>query len=198
MKLDLVKTYKTYYKAGPAPQLAEFEKVKYIAIQGKGEPAGKEYVQKLEALYPVAYGIKKNCKAKGKDFGVPKLEAFWWVEGMKDGRQVPRSEWCWKLLIRMPDFATKEMLKAAQAEVVKKKKSDLANTIEWFEKPKGRFAHVMHVGPYTEEAPTIDSLHSFIETKGLKIEGLHHEIYLSDPRKVKPKDLKTLIRYEVA
>jgi hypothetical protein len=124
-KLDLLKEYKSYYKAGKKPEIVEFEEVGYLAIEGKGEPAGEVFTKKVEALYPLAYGIKKICKEQNDDFGVPKLESLWWVEGDTPALKVPRSEWCWKLLIRMPEFVTKEMMLSVQPEVSKKKKNDL-------------------------------------------------------------------------
>ncbi len=93
----------------------------YLAIEGKGEPAGELFVSKVEALYPLAYGIKKICKEQDNDFGVPKLEGLWWVEGNIPALEIPRSEWHWKLLIRMPEFVTKEMMRSVQPEVATKK-----------------------------------------------------------------------------
>jgi len=94
-----------------------------------GKPAGKVFVSKVEALYPLAYGIKKICKEQGEDFGVPKLEGLWWVEGDTPALEVPRNEWCWKLLIRMPDLVTKEMALSIQPEIEKKKKNSVIKEI---------------------------------------------------------------------
>ena len=124
-KLDLAKEYKSYYKAGTKPAIVEFAEANYLAIEGKGEPAGEVFVNAVEALYPLAYGIKKVCKEQGNDFGVPKLEGLWWVEGNKLALEVARSEWCWKLLIRMPEFVSRDMMESVQPDVAKKKKNDL-------------------------------------------------------------------------
>ncbi len=196
-KLNLVKEYKTYYKAKKKPETVIFDEANYLSIEGKGEPAGKVFVSKIEALYPLAYGIKKMCKEQDKDFGVPKLEGLWWVEGNKPALEVPRKEWFWKLLIRMPEFVTIEMMQSIQPEVVKKKKNDLIQEISFETFTEGKCAQIMHIGPYSTEHETINTLTEFISQNGQSISGLHHEIYLSDPRKTEPSKLKTIIRYPV-
>jgi len=196
-KLDLVKEYKSYYRAGKKPEIVEFDAANYLSIEGQGEPAGKVFVSKVEALYPLAYGVKKVCKERGDDFGVPKLEGLWWVEGSTPALEVPRSEWHWKLLIRMPDFVTREMLRSVQPEVARKKKNDLIQEISFEKIAEGKCAQIMHIGPYSSEPDTVRSLMKFIDQNGQSINGLHHEIYLSDPRKTEPSKMKTLIRYPV-
>jgi len=196
-KLDLAKEYKSYYRAGTKPETVEFGTAKYLTIEGKGEPAGDVFTSKVEALYPLAYGIKKVCKDKGDDFGVPKLEGLWWVADNKPALEVPRNEWCWKLLIRMPDFVSREMMLSIQPEVSKKKKNDLIQEISFESITEGKCVQIMHLGPYATEPETINKLLNFVKDKGLTVNGLHHEIYLSDPRKTVPEKMKTLIRYPV-
>jgi len=196
-KLDLVREYKSYYKAGKKPEIVEFGEANYLAIEGKGEPAGEEFVSKVEALYPLAYGIKKICKEQENDFGVPKLEGLWWVEGNTPALEVPRSEWCWKLLIRMPEFVTSEMMLSVQPEVAKKKNNELIQEISFEKITEGKCLQVMHIGPYSTEPGTINALMDFMTENGLSVNGLHHEIYLSDPRKTESEKMKTLIRYPV-
>jgi hypothetical protein len=196
-KLDLAREYKSYYKAGKKPEIVEFEEANYLAIEGKGEPAGEEFVSKVEALFPLAYGIKKICKEQENDFGVPKLEGLWWVEGNRPALEVPRSEWCWKLLIRMPEFVTSEMMLSVQPEVAKKKNNELIQEISFEKITEGKCLQVMHIGPYSTEPGTINALMDFMTENGLSVNGLHHEIYLSDPRKTEVEKMKTLIRYPV-
>ena len=196
-KLDLVKEYKSYYKAGKKSEIVEFDTANYLSIEGKGEPAGEVFVNKVEALYPLAYGIKKICKEQNSDFGVPKLEGLWWVEGNTPALEVPRSEWCWKLLIRMPEFVTEEMMASVQPEVTKKKKNDVIKEIVFEEITEGKCVQIMHIGPYSTEPETINLLMEFMSQNNLSVNGLHHEIYLSDPRKTEPSKMKTLIRYPV-
>ncbi len=196
-KLDLAKEYKTYYKAGKEPAIVEFDEANYLSIEGKGEPAGELFVSKVEALYPLAYGIKKICKEQDKDFGVPKLEGLWWVEGNTPALEVPRNKWCWKLLIRMPEFVTIEMMQSVQPEVAKKKKNDLIQEIKFEQITEGKCAQITHIGPYSTEPETINLLMEFVANNNCSINGLHHEIYLSDPRKTEPSKMKTIIRYPV-
>jgi len=196
-KLDLAKEYKSYYKAGKKPEIVEFSEANYLSIEGKGEPAGKVFVSKVEALYPLAYGIKKICKEQDNDFGVPKLEGLWWVEGDTPALEIPRSEWYWKLLIRMPEFVTKEMVQSVQPEVAKKKKNDLIQEIEFEQITEGKSIQIMHIGPYSTEPETINLLMEFLANNNQSVNGLHHEIYLSDPRKTEPSKMKTIIRYPV-
>ena len=196
-KLGLAKEYKPYYKAGKKPEIVEFDEANYLSIEGKGEPAGEVFVSKVEALYPLAYGIKKICKEQDKDFGVPKLEGLWWVEENTSALEVPRREWCWKLLIRMPEFVTKEIMQSVQPEVAKKKKNDLIQEIKFKQITEGKCIQIMHTGPYSTEPETISILMEFVADNNYSINGLHHEIYLSDPRKTEPSKMKTIIRYPV-
>ena len=196
-KLDLLREYKSYYNAGKNPEIVEFDEANYLTIEGIGEPAGKMFVSKVEALYPLAYGIKKICKEQDKDFGVPKLEGLWWVEGDTPALEIPRSEWRWKLLIRMPEFITKELMFSAQLIVAKKKKNELVQKIALEKMTEGKCVQIMHIGPYSTEHKTINELMAFIDANGISVNGKHHEIYLSDPRKNKPDKMKTIIRYPV-
>ena len=196
-KLNLLKEYKSYYSAGENPEIVEFDEANYLTIEGIGEPAGKMFVSKVEALYPLAYGIKKICKEQDKDFGVPKLEGLWWVEGDTPALEIPRNEWRWKLLIRMPEFITKELMFSVQPVVAKKKKNELIQKIILEKMTEGKCVQIMHIGPYSTEHKTINELMAFIDANGISVNGKHHEIYLSDPRKNKPDKMKTIIRYPV-
>ena len=124
-KTDLVKQDKEYYSAKKEPEIREFKELFFLTILGKGEPAGIDFTKAVEALYPLAYGIKKICKQVEKDFAVPNLEGLWWVKSDKPALEVPRSEWYWKLLIRMPNFVTEEMIEQAKTKVIKKKGIEL-------------------------------------------------------------------------
>lgn len=196
-KLDFIKEYKSYYTAKNTPIVVEFVKIQYLTIEGKGEPAGKEFTKAVESLYPLAYGIKKICKNNEQDFGVPKLEGLWWVESGKHALDTPRSEWYWKLLIRMPDFVTSEIFKTAQEEVFKKKGVALINEIKFETIDEKKCVQIMHIGPYSTEPETIAKMQDFMKENGVSENGLHHEIYLSDPRKTVPKKMKTILRQPI-
>ncbi len=196
-KLDFAKEYKQYYSAKNIPEVIEFNKIPCITIEGKGEPAGKFFTNAIEALYPLAYGVKNICKKRGKDFGVPKLEGLWWVKSKKPALEVPRSEWYWKLLIRMPNFVEPEIIKNAKEEVFKKKGLDLIKKIKFETIEEGKCIQIMHIGPYATEPETIKKMKDYMKENGYTENGLHHEIYLSDPRKTIPEKMKTILRQPI-
>lgn len=196
-KLDLVKKYRSYYTSKRVPEIMEFGMVSYLSIEGKGEPGGNVFIQKLKALYSLAYGIKKRCKEQGYDFSVPRLEGLWWVDGERPAFDVPRSEWCWKLLIRMPEFVTGELMLFVQSEVASKKKNEVIREIALKHFAEGKCIQILHEGHYADESETIEKLMDFIVDNDLCVNGLHHEIYLSDPGKTEPSKMKTLIRFPV-
>lgn len=196
-KVDLVKEDKNYYKAGRKSDVLNLGSTAYLSIEGRGAPGGKEFLLKLEALYPLAYGVKKICKVEGNDFAVPKLEGLWWLTGNRSILDAPKEQWHWKLLIRMPDFVTKNTVEKAKEEVIKKKNNDLIRMITFEKIDEGKCAQVMHLGPYSEEKATIDNLLTYIAENGMTVNGLHHEIYLSDPNKTAQEKMKTIIRYPV-
>lgn len=194
-KIGLTKIYKDYYTAKNKPEIVNFGKVPYITISGKGEPSGKEFSEKAGAIYPAAYGIKKICKKSQMDFGVPKLEGLWWVDDKRPALEVPRSEWRWKLLIRMPDFVSEEMV--AEAVSAADKKSPFIGSIFYEIINEGDIVSILHTGPYVNEPETIRLMDEFIEQRRLSRNGLHHEIYISDPNKTAPEKLKTILRQPV-
>jgi len=196
-KLDLTKEYKTYYTSKTSPEVVEFAEIPFLTIEGKGEPGGKEFASKVEALYPLAYGVKNICKKQGKDFGVPKLEGLWWVESDRPALEVPREEWRWKLLIRMPDFVTSEMVEKAKEEVFKKKGIELIKEIKFEKMKEGKCVQILHIGPYSTEPESLPKMKKLMEEENLVKNGLHHEIYLSDPRRVPEEKWKTILRQPV-
>ncbi|MEQ9308621.1 MAG: GyrI-like domain-containing protein [Balneolaceae bacterium] len=196
-KIDLVKTDKNYYSAKQTPEIREYSEYQFLSIEGKGEPAGETFIASVKALYPLAYGVKKISKKKGIDFGVPKLEGLWWVNSDKHALEVPRNEWHWKLMIRMPSFVNIEFVQEAKVEVIEKKKLELVKNIHLINLTEGTCVQALHVGPYSTEHHTIQKMEDLVLEKGLKIQGLHHEIYLSDPTKTSPEKLKTILRYPV-
>lgn len=204
-KLDLTKEYKAYYTAKGKPELLTIGKAQFLLIPGKGDPSGQAYADKLQALYSVAYAVKFLYKAMDKDFVVAKLEGLWSFDENKYAGlsadeaplKIPRSEWNYKMLIRMPDFVTREQLEQAVKTVVNKKQISLAAEVEWFEMEEGKVVQILHKGPFSEEPETLKQIMAFCEEHQLGKNGLHHEIYLSDPRKTAPEKLKTILREPV-
>ena len=196
-KIDLAKEDKIYYTSKTKPQIVEFPQISYLAIEGKGEPAGKTFTEAVQALYPFAYGIKGICKKSDKDFAVAKLEGLWWVKSRKPALEVPRQEWYWKLLIRLPDFVTSEIIEKARSEVIKKKNITLLKDIKFEKVAEGKCIQILHTGPYATEPETIAKMRKMMEENNFVENGLHHEIYLSDPRKTPPQKMKTILRQPV-
>lgn len=204
-KLDLLKEYKSYYSAKPRPELVEIEAVRYISITGKGDPDGSLFAEHLAALYPVAYGLKFHAKELGQDFIVPKLEALWDFDEQKYGDvsmeeaplKIPRSEWSYRLLIRLPDFIKNETIEFIKEQVYIKKQSSLIRKVEQFEIPAKKVVQMLHIGPFDKEFETLTVLKEFIDEHKFGKGGLHHEIYLTDYRKTTPEKLRTILRETV-
>ncbi|WP_020620708.1 GyrI-like domain-containing protein [Paenibacillus daejeonensis] len=197
-KLDLFKSDKPYYGATTAPQLVQLTPIPYLSITGQGAPDREPFVQAVESLYTVAYAIKNSCKKESQDFVVPKLEGLWWANGERHMLDIPRDQWQWKLLIRMPDYVdARNTEDASKLAAAKKKTLEPIRRVTFEILNEGTCVQMLHVGPYSTEPETIEQMHSYIEARRLVQAGLHHEIYLSDPRKVKPDQMKTIIRYPV-
>jgi hypothetical protein len=204
-KLELTKKYKSYYTAKAKPEIIELPSVRYLTITGKGDPSSRAFAEKLEVLYPVAYAIKFAAKATAHDFTVPKLEGLWWFDeerfanvSMQDAPlRIPRDEWQWRLLIRMPEFITEAIVEEAKTTVLKKKNIPLAADTSLFTLNEGKVIQMLHVGPFDREPETLQEIQKFSEEHNLKKAGLHHEIYLSDFRKTAPEKLKTILREPV-
>lgn len=147
----------------------------------------------------MSYTLKFRCKAEGIDFTVMALEGLWWFDdpiafGLE--RAPPREQWNWKSMIRQPGFIKREMMEAVRPEV-RKKRGPAVDKVKLENFHEGLSAQVMHVGPYSDESPTIRHLHDFIEESGYGPRGHHHEIYLSDPRRTAPERIRTIIRQPI-
>ena len=200
-KLDLKKELKEFYKASAKePSIIDVPEGKFITLIGRGAPGGSAYKAGLEALYSMAYTLKFKYKAEGRDFTVMTLEGLWWwddhnITSIADAP--PPDEWNWKSMIRLPDFVTDEMVAAVKKEVLVKKNLREVDNIMLETFHEGLSAQIMHIGPYSEEEPTIQKLHNFIKENRYAMRGLHHEIYMSDPRRVPPERWKTIIRQPI-
>jgi len=198
MKLDLKKELKLYYSSSLEPNIIEIPEAKFLTIIGRGEPGGESYQKALNALYSVAYTIKFKAKANGKNFTVMGLEGLWWLdEPNKSFLEVPREEWNWKSTIRQPNFITSELFSESKKKAEEKKGILEIDEINLENFHEGLSAQIMHIGSYSEEERTIRILHEFIKENDYNIRGNHHEIYLSDPRRVKPERNKTIIRQPI-
>lgn len=195
-KVDLSKELKECYRAKKKPETVYVPEGKFLSILGKGDPNGEEYQSAIQAMYGWAYTLKYHYKAIGLDFKVMPLEGLWWIQdGIFDmNNPAPREDWRWRSMIRVPDFVEELAMKELLSEVLEKK-GGIADKVTLWTFHEGISAQVMHIGPYREEAPTINMLHTWIEEQGYRMRGDHHEIYLSDPRRTAPEKLKTIIRH---
>ena len=197
-KLDLYKLHKAEYAATRKPALVELKPATYLAIAGQGAPGGEAFTASIGALYGVAFTIKMTRKFAGKqDYAVCKLEGQWWTEPDSDFGKLPPEQWRWKLLIRTPDFISEADLRQAVAVLLKRGKGEDVKRVRLESLAEGPCVQMLHVGPYDKECETIAVMQTFAQKKGLEFSGKHHEIYLSDPRRVPPERLKTILRHPV-
>jgi hypothetical protein len=202
MKTDLSKTYKDYYSAKTTPTLISFPNAQYISLVGKGDPNGPQFATNIAAMYGTAYTVKFACKALGNDFTVPKLECQWWYDELLYPNptitdapvNIPRSDWDYRLLLRLPDFATQQMVVDAATTVFKKKGIKEAQQIAYYQLPTMQAVQILHIGPFATEHDSLIILNNYMQQNNLLKDGLHHEIYLSDFRKTAPEKLKTILR----
>lgn len=197
-KIDFKKKLKHLYQPS-AKEVARVEvpAMNYLMIDGEGDPnTSQAFKNAVEALYSLSFTLKFMVKkgASSMDYGVMPLEGLWWVDDMSAFTVAEKARWKWTAMIMQPDVITKELVSVAIAEVRKKKNLAALPHVRFERWPEGVCAQIMHIGPFTEEGPTVGKLHQFIDACGCKRIGKHHEIYLSDIRKADPKTWKTVIR----
>ena len=197
-KIDFKKELSKLYKPSRTKvEFVEVPQLSFLMIDGHGDPnTSTAYAQAIECLYAVSYNLKFMVK-KGKhaiDYAVMPLEGLWWVEDMREFDQDKKDDWLWTAMIMQPDFITEEMVAEAK-DVVKLKKDPAALPLLKFKSfQEGNCAQIMHIGPFSEEGPTIQKVHDYIRSQGFELCGKHHEIYLSDIRRAAPDKWKTIIR----
>jgi hypothetical protein len=198
-KIDLCKQHKDQYATPKSPTLVTVNDATYLSISGRGAPGGPEFSDKIGALYGAAFTVKMTHKFAGlQDYAVSKLEAQYWLDGSDgDYANVPKEQWNWRLMIRTPAVVTQHELEDAIARLLQKGKAPCADQVRLERIPEGRCVQVLHVGPYDQEARTIAVMRAFAEQQGLTLHGRHHEIYLSDPRRIAPEKLRTILRIPV-
>ena len=199
-KVDFKKTLKHLYAPKSKFELVNVPEMQFLMVDGHGDPnTAQEYADAVEALFGVAYKLKFMSKKElEKDYTVPPLEGLWWAEDMDTFVTRDKSVWDWTMMIMTPDWITEEMFAKAVAEARAKKAPAALDKVRLEKYAEGLSVQIMHIGSYDDEAPTIAALHNeFIPASGLTETGKHHEIYLSDPRKVAPEKLKTVLRQPV-
>jgi len=207
MPFDFKKEYKEFYMPKGKPEIVTVPKMNYIAVRGKGNPNEEEgeYKKSIELLYGIAYTIKMSKKGDHKikgyfDYVVPPLEGFWWQENIDGIDYSHKENFQWISVIRLPDFVTKADFDWAIEEATRKKKMDFSK-VEFLTLEEGLCVQCMHSGSYDDEPATVAAMDKFIADNGYKNDitdtRRHHEIYLSDARKIAPEKLKTVIRHPI-
>lgn len=172
--------------------------MRYFAIEGQGAPGGPAHSDAVATLYPLAYAARFAGKAQGIEEKVGPLEGLWWSEDyavFQPGGD--REAWRWRMLIRAPSWLETEGVEALRAKVKAKARGAAVDRVSLWSYDEGSCLQSLHVGPYSAEGPLIARIHAEAEAQGLALSGEHHEIYLSDPRRVAPERLKTILRQPV-
>jgi len=207
MAFDYKKEYKEFYMPGNTPEIVTVPVANYIAVRGKGDPnqEGGAYQNALGILYGVAYTIKMSYKGSHKiegffDYVVPPLEGFWWQDDVAGVDYANKDTFNWISVIRLPEFITKEDFDWAVTEAGKKKKMDCSSA-EFLMVDEGLCVQIMHIGPFDDEPAAVAIMDEYLAENGymndMTDRRLHHEIYLSDTRKVQPSKWKTVIRHPI-
>lgn len=198
-KIDLYTLHKDQYVTPKTPVLVTVQDATYLSIDGRGAPGGSEFTDKVGALYALAYTVKMTRKFAGlQDYVICKLEAVWSFDDPGETFATAAPEgWSWKLMIRTPDFVEPAELERAAATLIEKGKAPQADQVQLASLDEGRCVQMLHVGPYDEEGRTVAQMEAFARAQGYTLHGRHHEIYLSDPRRVPPEKLKTILRHPV-
>lgn len=207
MPFDFKKEYRELYMPKNKPQLVEVPPMNYIAVRGTGDPNedGGAYQQAISALYAVAYTLKMSYKTDYKiagffEYVVPPLEGFWWQDNVDGVNYSDKSGFHWISVIRLPDFVTKTDFDWAVQTAANKKQLDCSSA-EFLTIEEGLCVQIMHVGSYDDEPASVAVMDEYLAQNGyandLTAERLHHEIYLSDPRKTAPEKRKTVLRHPI-
>ena len=207
MPFDFKKEYKEFYLPPKTPTIVEVPPMNYLAVRGKGDPNDEEgeYRNSIGLLYGIAFTIKMSYKGSHKidgyfEYVVPPLEGFWWQDGVRGIDYGRKEDFNFISVIRLPDFVSREDFDWAVREATKKKKTDFSK-VEFFHYDEGLCVQCMHLGSYDDEPATVEAMHQLAGKEGYKLDindkRMHHEIYLSDPRKTEPAKLKTVVRHPI-
>jgi hypothetical protein len=199
-KNDLRKQLKPYYSPSAKEfSLVELPPLQYLMIDGHGDPAiVKEYTDAVQTLYSLSYTLKFHLKKTWAiDYTVMGLEGLWWMPDMRLFSLERRADWDWTMMILQPEFITPALVEKATTLAVAKGKAPLANRLRLATLAEGSCVQIMYFGAYADEAPVIARMHAWIFEHGYTLTGKHHEIYLSDPRRVVPEKNKTILRQPI-
>ncbi len=196
-KLDLKKVEKHVYRpSAKKVSWLDLAPMQYLQIDGAGAPESPAYQRAVQALFTVSYTLKFQIKKSGgQDYAVMPLEGLWWAEDMTHfTTNHDKSQWQWTMMIRQPDFVTGNDLAIALDACEKKKEPPVVDGLRLEMFTEGEACQILHIGPFSEEGPTIENLHAEIDAAGKSLRGKHHEIYLSDIRRAAPEKWRTILR----
>ncbi|MBI5192420.1 MAG: GyrI-like domain-containing protein [Nitrospirae bacterium] len=199
-KIDYKKDLKHLYNSSSKEvTIVDVPEMNFLMIDGEGDPNNSQaFHEAIEALFTASYTLKFMIKKdkEGIDYGVMPLEGLWWADDMLRFNE-NKDKWKWTIMIMQPEHVTAVLVDEAISQAVKKKGLPALSKIRFETFSEGKSAQIMHIGPFSEEGPTIERIHAFIEEKGFRLSGKHHEIYLSDVRKAAPEKWKTIIRQPI-
>jgi hypothetical protein len=197
-KIDYKKQLKQLYSpSAKHVEIVEVPQMNFLMVDGEGNPnTAKSFSDAVEALYSLAYTLKFMVKngELGIDYGVLPLEALWWADDLSAFTLGKKDDWKWTVMIMQPAFITSQMVAQATAAVERKKNPVSLPLVRFEAFKEGTSAQILHIGPFTEEGPTVEKVHQFINDHGSQRVGKHHEIYLSDIRRTAPEKWKTIVR----
>ena len=207
MSFDFKKEYKEFYLPKKNPTIVKIPKMNYLAVRGKGNPNDPEgeYIKSIQLLYGIAYTLKMSYKSDYKiegffEYVVPPLEGFWWQDDVESVDYTNKSAFSWISVIRLPDFISKADFDWAVQTATKKKKLDCSSA-EYLTIDEGLCVQIMHIGSFDNEPATVALMDTYLEQNGyvndINKDRLHHEIYMSDARKVAPEKWKTVIKHPI-
>lgn len=201
-KVDYKKELKELFSASvKKPGVIEVPEMKFIKVDGQGDPnTSKDFQEAVEVLFGLSYTIKfmvKQAEVNPFDYRVLPLQGLWYADDCSVFLKNEKNKWQWTLMIMQPDRVTDSIYEEAKEKLIKKKNPPAIAKARFETFHEGLSAQIMHVGPFADEAPTIQKLHDFIEEEGYTFNGEHHEIYLSDYRRCAPEKLRTIIRHPI-
>lgn len=197
--IDFKKEYRKLYSAPQGtPTIVDVPPLQYLMVDGSGDPnTSPRFREAMSGLYPVAYTLRFAIKAEEQvAYSVMPLQGLWWLPDGDFDFSV-KDRWIWTLMIMQPDYVTEERFEAARESAKQKEPLPIFDELRLEVYEEGLAAQIMHIGPYADEAPNIDKLHTFIQEQGYALRGKHHEIYIGDPNRSAPEKLKTIIRQPI-
>ncbi|MCX7749480.1 MAG: GyrI-like domain-containing protein [Clostridia bacterium] len=199
MKTDYKKEYSKVYNASPKDiQIIQVPKLSFLRVEGEGDPnTSPNFKNAVEALYSLSYASRNITKRQNQEHVVMPLEGLWWADDMRAFDIGNKGAWKWILMIMQPGYVDSGVMHEAFNYCAKKKELPFLPKVKLEAFEEGLSVQILHQGPFSEEGPTIEKLHQFIDKQGYVKAGKHHEIYLNDFRKVLPEKIKTILRQPI-